>query len=144
MCRYRKQVVIDKETCLLDILDTAGQEEYSVMREQFMRTGEGFLFVFDVNNAESLDKFPEWREQIKRAKEKEEVRVLRLPESQCSVAVCQVPMVLVGNKCDLPTRSVDLQQARDMATYYRIPFLETSAKTRKGVDNAFYTLVRFV
>ena len=25
---YRKQVVIDGETCLLDILDTAGQEEY--------------------------------------------------------------------------------------------------------------------
>ena len=76
-------MVIDKETCLLDILDTAGQEEYSVMREQFMRTGEGFLFVFAVNNAESLDKFTEWREQIKRAKEKDEVRVLRLPESQC-------------------------------------------------------------
>ena len=82
---YRKQVVIDRETCLLDILDTAGQEEYSVMREQFMRTGEGFLFVFAVNNVESLYKFPEWRQQIKRAKEKEEVRVLRLPESQCSL-----------------------------------------------------------
>ena len=27
-CSYRKQVVIDGETCLLDILDTAGQEEY--------------------------------------------------------------------------------------------------------------------
>ena len=80
MYRYRKQVVIDKEPCLLDILDTAGQEEYKVMRDQFMRTGEGFLFVFDLNKAESLDKFPEWREQIKRAKEKEEVRVLRLPE----------------------------------------------------------------
>uniref|UniRef100_A0A673JJ57 HRas proto-oncogene, GTPase n=1 Tax=Sinocyclocheilus rhinocerous TaxID=307959 RepID=A0A673JJ57_9TELE len=36
---YRKQVVIDGETCLLDILDTAGQEEYSAMRDQYMRTG---------------------------------------------------------------------------------------------------------
>merc|ERR1711991_711156 len=40
---YRKQVTIDHETCLLDILDTAGQEEYSAMRDQYMRTGEGFL-----------------------------------------------------------------------------------------------------
>ena len=40
---YRKQVVIDGETCLLDILDTAGQEEYSAMRDQYMRTGEGKL-----------------------------------------------------------------------------------------------------
>ena len=54
MCGHRKQVVIDRETCVLYILDTAGQEEYSVMRDQFMREGEGFLFVFDVNNAESL------------------------------------------------------------------------------------------
>ena len=28
---YRKQVVIDGETCLLDILDTAGQEEYRLI-----------------------------------------------------------------------------------------------------------------
>ena len=32
-----KQVTIDDETCLLDILDTAGQEEYSAMRDQYMR-----------------------------------------------------------------------------------------------------------
>ena len=51
-------------------------------------------------------------------------------------------MVLVGNKCDLPTRSIDMQQARDAATHYQIPFVETSAKTRMGVDDAFYTLVR--
>ena len=52
-------------------------------------------------------------------------------------------MVLVGNKCDLPTRSIDMQQARDAATHYQIPFVETSAKTRMGVDDAFYTLVRY-
>lgn len=33
---YRKQVNIDEETCLLDILDTAGQEEYSAMRDQYV------------------------------------------------------------------------------------------------------------
>ena len=49
---------------------------------------------------------------------------------------------MVGNKCDLPTRSIDMAQARDAATNYGIPFVETSAKTRMGVDDAFYTLVR--
>ncbi|KAK9507858.1 hypothetical protein O3M35_007631 [Rhynocoris fuscipes] len=93
---YRKQVVIDGETCLLDILDTAGQEEYSM-----------------------------YREQIKRVKDAEEV-----------------PMVLVGNKCDLPVWAVDMNQAREIARQYAIPFVETSAKTRMGVDDAFYTLVR--
>uniref|UniRef100_A0A2K6MYA0 Small monomeric GTPase n=1 Tax=Rhinopithecus bieti TaxID=61621 RepID=A0A2K6MYA0_RHIBE len=38
---YRKQVVIDGETCLLDILNTAGQEEYNAMRDQYMRTWGG-------------------------------------------------------------------------------------------------------
>lgn len=71
---YRKQVVIDGETCLLDILDTAGQEEYSAMRDQYMRTGEGFLLVFAVNNAKSFDDISSYREQIKRVKDAEEVR----------------------------------------------------------------------
>ena len=51
-------------------------------------------------------------------------------------------MVLVGNKCDLPTRNVDMNQAKEQAKHYGIPFIETSAKTRMGVDDAFYTLVR--
>jgi len=71
---YRKQVVIDGETCLLDILDTAGQEEYSAMRDQYMRTGEGFLLVFAVNNAKSFEDISTYREQIKRVKDADEVR----------------------------------------------------------------------
>ena len=51
-------------------------------------------------------------------------------------------MVLVGNKCDLPIRNVDTAQAREVAKSYGIRFIETSAKTRMGVDDAFYTLVR--
>lgn len=53
-----------------------------------------------------------------------------------------VPMVLVGNKIDLPTRAVEGGAAREMAKSYGIPFVDTSAKTRTGVDEAFYTLVR--
>ncbi|XP_065156929.1 ras-like protein 1 [Atheta coriaria] len=122
---YRKQVVIDGETCLLDILDTAGQEEYSAMRDQYMRTGEGFLLVFAVNSAKSFEDISQYREQIKRVKDAEEV-----------------PMVLVGNKCDLSAWAVDTNQAREIAKQYGVPFVETSAKTRMGVDDAFYTLVR--
>ena len=122
---YRKQVIIDGETCLLDILDTAGQEEYSAMRDQYMRTGEGFLLVFAVNNAKSFEDITTYREQIKRVKDVEEV-----------------PMVLVGNKCDLPQWTVQMNEARELARQYGMPIIETSAKTRMGVDDAFYTLVR--
>ena len=47
---YTKQCVIDNKVAKLDILDTAGQEEFSAMREQYMRTGEGFLLVFSVTD----------------------------------------------------------------------------------------------
>ena len=75
----RKQLVVDHEICLLNILDTSGQEELGVIRKQSLCEGEGFLFVFDVNNAESLNTFAEWRELIKRVKEKEKEKVS--PES---------------------------------------------------------------
>ncbi|XP_044084892.1 GTPase KRas isoform X1 [Neovison vison] len=118
---YRKQVVIDGETCLLDILDTAGQEEYSAMRDQYMRTGEGFLCVFAINNTKSFEDIHHYREQIKRVKDSEDV-----------------PMVLVGNKCDLPSRTVDTKQAQDLARSYGIPFIETSAKTRQGYRSVIH------
>jgi len=122
---YRKQVVIDAETCLLDILDTAGQEEYSAMRDQYMRTGEGFLCVFAVNNRKSFDDVHQYREQIRRVKDKD-----------------NVPIVLAANKCDLPKREVTSQEVRDIAREYAAPVIETSAKTRQGVEEAFFTLVR--
>lgn len=65
------------------------------------------------------------REQIKRVKDSDDV-----------------PMVLVGNKYDLAARTVESRQAQDLARSYGIPYIETSAKTRQGVEDAFYTLVR--
>ena len=50
-------------------------------------------------------------------------------------------ILVVGNKCDLQ-RTVMSKDANDLATSYGIPFVETSAKTRQGVEDAFYTLVR--
>ena len=52
-------------------------------------------------------------------------------------------MVLVGNKCDLRhRRKVEFELAKSQATKYGIPYIETSAKERIGVEEAFYTLVR--
>lgn len=81
---YRKQVSIDEETCLLDILDTAGQEEYSAMRDQYMRNGQGFLLVYSITSRGSFKEVSAFREQILRVKDAD-----------------RVPMLIVGNKCDL-------------------------------------------
>ena len=49
---------------------------------------------------------------------------------------------VVGNKIDLPRREVDAKLAQGYAKNHHMPYIETSAKTRQGVDDAFYTLVR--
>ncbi|XP_055338566.1 ras-like protein [Paramacrobiotus metropolitanus] len=124
---YHQRVVIDGETCLLDIVDTAGQEKCksAELVEQYMRTGDGFLLVFALNDPISFEDISAYREQIRRVKHSD-----------------TIPMVLVGNKRDLLARNVKSQHASDLARSYGIPFIETSAKTRAGVAEAFYTLVK--
>lgn len=62
---YRKQCVIDEEVALLDVLDTAGQEEYSAMREQYMRTGEGFLLVYSITSRNSFEEISTFHQQVR-------------------------------------------------------------------------------
>eukprot|EP01107_Rhizomastix_libera_P000040 TRINITY_DN10061_c0_g1_i1.p1 TRINITY_DN10061_c0_g1~~TRINITY_DN10061_c0_g1_i1.p1 ORF type:complete len:209 (-),score=36.73 TRINITY_DN10061_c0_g1_i1:49-609(-) len=124
---YRKQVNIDAETCLLDILDTAGQEEYSVMREQYMRSGQGFLVVFALNSRNSYDEVTKFTDQIKRVKDAD-----------------KVPIVLCGNKCDLPQNLLQVSDddAKALATRIGCPYFATSAKSRSNIDESFFQLVR--
>lgn len=123
---YRKQVSIDNETALLDILDTAGQEEYSAMRDQYMRTGQGFMLVYNIASSESFREIKSFREQILRVKDDD-----------------KVPVVLIGNKSDLvDQRQVSTESGKELAQFFNCPFLETSAKKREFVEEAFYQLVR--
>ncbi|ORZ24549.1 ras-like protein 3 [Absidia repens] len=123
---YRKQCVIDQETALLDVLDTAGQEEYSAMREQYMRNGEGFILVYSITSRLSFEEISTFYQQIRRVKDKD-----------------FFPMILVGNKCDLENdRQVSSQEGYDLAKEFGCPFMETSAKQRIHVDDSFYEVVR--
>ena len=142
---YRKQCVIDDEVALLDVLDTAGQEEYSAMREQYMRTGEGFLLVYSITSRQSFEEIMTFQQQILRVKDKD-----------------YFPIIVVGNKCDLEgERQVSKQgkfgcdtqsqakwdadhcaEGEALARSFGCKFIETSAKSRINVDNAFYDIVR--
>ncbi|MCJ1405826.1 Ras GTPase [Xylographa trunciseda] len=123
---YRKQCVIDDEVALLDVLDTAGQEEYSAMREQYMRTGEGFLLVYSITSRQSFEEIQVFQQQILRVKDRD-----------------YFPIIIVGNKCDLDgDREVSTQEGEAMARGFGCKFIETSAKSRINVDNAFFEIVR--
>lgn len=94
--------MIDEEVALLDVLDTAGQEEYSAMREQYMRTGEGFLLVYSITSRQSFEEIVTFQQQILRVKDKD-----------------YFPIIVVGNKCDL-----DAERQVSTEGSYRL-FLET-------------------
>ncbi|XP_046404186.1 GTP-binding protein Rit2 isoform X2 [Ischnura elegans] len=81
---YQQQAVIDGEAALLDILDTAGQVEFTAMRDQYMRCGEGFMICYSVTDRHSFQEALEYRKLISRVR-----------------ATDDIPLVLVGNKFDL-------------------------------------------
>jgi len=125
---YRKKMVIDDQACLLDILDTAGQEEFSAMRDHYMHTGEGFLIVYSITSRNSFDEVVQFKEQICRVKDSD-----------------TVPICIVGNKCDLEAeRQVSLQDLKDYAAEAGTMWIETSAKARIHVDEAFLQTVRAI
>lgn len=52
------------------VLDTAGQEEFSAMREQYMRKGDGFLLVYSVVDRRSYENLENFFTQILRVKDR--------------------------------------------------------------------------
>lgn len=125
---YRKKVVLDGEDVQIDILDTAGQEDYAAIRDNYFRSGEGFLLVFSITEHESFTATSEFREQILRVKEEE-----------------TIPLLLVGNKSDLEDRrQVSAEEATAKASEWGVQYVETSAKTRANVDKVFFDLMREV
>ncbi|GAB5354819.1 hypothetical protein AAMO2058_000152000 [Amorphochlora amoebiformis] len=123
---YRKQVVVDGETSLLDILDTAGQDEFSSMQDQWMRDGKGFLLVYNITDKTSFDNVRTLHDKILRTKD-----------------AAKVPVVLVGNKCDLADeRVVSESEGKALAVEWSCPFFETSAKEKINNEICFFQLVR--
>ena len=79
---YRKIIEVDNEKCQLDILDTAGQEEY--MRDNYYRLGEGFLCVYSITMRDTFTAVNRFYDHLLSVKGTEDV-----------------PLILVGSKCDL-------------------------------------------
>ncbi|XP_029066846.1 ras-related protein R-Ras isoform X1 [Monodon monoceros] len=125
---YTKICMVDGVPARLDILDTAGQEEFGAMREQYMRAGHGFLLVFAINDRQSFNEVGKLFTQILRVKDRDDF-----------------PIVLVGNKADLETqRQVPRSEASTFSASHHVAYFEASAKLRLNVDEAFEQLVRAV
>ena len=108
----------------LQIWDTAGQECFRPITTHYYRGTHGALICYDITNKESFDNIKMWLQEFSRHSRE------------------NVPRILVGNKSDLDDRrSVEQSEAKEYADEMGIPYLETSAKDLKNVENAFTTLV---
>lgn len=123
---YRKEIEVDHEPSILEILDTAGTEQFASMRDLYIKNGQGFVVVYSMTSRHSYQDVRNLKDQIMRVKGCE-----------------RVPLVLVGNKCDLDSmREVHASEGVGLARLWDCPFLETSAKSRQNVNEMFTEIVR--
>jgi len=124
---YRKQHMVDTETAMLEILDTAGQEEFSAMRDQWYRQGDAFIILYTITERSTFEEVKKFYDLVLRAKD------VSTPG----------PILIVGHKADLEReRQVSNQEGKDLAKALGASFIEASAKTKFNVEEAWCEVVR--
>eukprot|EP01126_Amoeba_proteus_P010199 TRINITY_DN13962_c0_g2_i1.p1 TRINITY_DN13962_c0_g2~~TRINITY_DN13962_c0_g2_i1.p1 ORF type:complete len:223 (-),score=38.51 TRINITY_DN13962_c0_g2_i1:273-941(-) len=124
---YMKQVDVDGNAIMLEIMDTAGTEQFTAMRDLYIKEGDGFLLVFSLVSDGTLVTIEKLVEQISKVKDDD-----------------KVPVTLVGNKADLvEKRQVEDIEARQIADRFcHGHYLEASAKTFLNVTESFEDVIR--
>lgn len=119
---------MDGDPAILEILDTAGTEQFASMRDLYIKNGQGFIIVFSLTSRQSFQDIKLIREQILRVK-----------------GTNRVPIVLAANKCDLAAsslREVSTEDGLSLASEWNIPYVETSAKNSPVVNSLFTEIVK--
>eukprot|EP00690_Seculamonas_sp_ecuadoriensis_P001621 EC815085.1.p2 GENE.EC815085.1~~EC815085.1.p2 ORF type:complete len:205 (+),score=97.36 EC815085.1:36-650(+) len=121
-----KTIELDGKKVKLQIWDTAGQERFRTITTAYYRGAMGILLVYDVTDESSFTNVRQWMRNIEQHASK------------------NVDKILIGNKCDLPNRTVATEKGEALARDFNISFMETSAKNNINVDHAFIEIARLV
>ena len=115
-----KDIISGDKKIKLQIWDTAGHERYRTITQSYYRGAHTIVTVFDLTNRESFLHVQKWLEEINKfAKE----NVLKF---------------IIGNKADLiKDRKVSYDEAKSLSQKFKIPYLETSAKSSFNVNEFF-------
>jgi len=104
---YRKQLVVDNRMCFVEVIDTAGQEEYATLRDQWVREGQGFILVYSIASRATFDRLEVFRQSMRRVKRGDPI------------------FMLVGNKCDKTyEREVSKEEGAALAKEFGCEFIE--------------------
>lgn len=125
---YRKQMMVDTTHHIVEILDTAGTEQFSAMRDLYIKNAEGIILVFSLLSLTSLRELENIKRQI------DQIHIEK-----------QVPIVIAANKCDLQDDIIiSRDEYDDISAQYGGPVFETSAKTNEGIDELFLSILRTI
>ncbi|KAJ2161122.1 GTP-binding protein [Coemansia sp. RSA 552] len=123
---YTKKMAINKVEYCLSIIDTAGQDETSLLDSSYVGTADVYVIAFSVAFRKSFEIAQVIRDKI-----------LDMSGTET------VAMVLMGNKSDLKDeRQVSKDEALRVAHGFGCPYIETSAKEGVNIDQVFEDSVR--
>jgi len=126
--RYNRVIVVDNESIMLTVFDTAGQDDFRLVRDQYLHAGEAFVCMYSITNQDSFDNVKQLRDQLIEITSEEDH-----------------PVILVGNKSDLyEDRAVSVEDGWNLAQEFKWGFIETSAKTKSNVFESYERLVTIV
>lgn len=122
---FTKSTRINSQDYELKLVDTAGQDEYSLFPSQYSIDVHGYVLVYSITSIKSFDVIKSIHEKLLDITGKE-----------------NVPLVLVGNKTDLHLeRAISSDEGKKLAEDWKAIFLETSAKENQSVSDIFHNLL---
>lgn len=123
---FHKTFKINGQEYALQLVDTAGQDEYSILPQSYFINIDGYILVYSVNSKKSF-------EVIQFVYDK-------LLDMKGNIGT--IPVILVGNKSDLNMdREVSTEAGKRVAEKWKIPFLEASAKDNHSSQRVFEQIV---
>ncbi|XP_036886910.1 GTPase RhebL1 isoform X1 [Sturnira hondurensis] len=109
---YSKIVTLGKDEFHLHLVDTAGQDEYSILPYSFIIGVHGYVLVYSVTSLHSFQVIESLYQKLHEGHGK-----------------TRLPVVLVGNKADLsPDREVQAIEGKKLAESWGATFMESSAR----------------
>mmetsp|Transcript_6551 Transcript_6551/g.9524 ORF Transcript_6551/g.9524 Transcript_6551/m.9524 type:complete len:212 (-) Transcript_6551:46-681(-) len=122
-----KLIKVQDKSIRLQIWDTAGQESFRSITRSYYRGACGALLLYDISRKETFDSLINWLNDAKEHSNE------------------KMTIVLVGNKCDKEAeRQVPYEMGQKFAEEHGMLFLETSAKEKKHVDQAFHSTAQSI
>merc|ERR1712063_221943 len=120
-----RTITIDDNQIKLQIWDTAGQESFRSITRSYYRGAAGALLVYDITRRDTFNHLTTWLDDARQ-------------HSSSNMVI-----MLIGNKSDLESRrEVKREEGEAFAREHGLVFMETSAKTAAGVEEAFINTAR--